>query len=76
MTYRLTLRPIGNSRGAIFPKDLLAKLRADEKTAELFVTETPDGLLIRNYDPTFVYQMSVAEQIMAEDRDVLKKLAE
>ena len=72
---QLTMTQIGNSVGAIFPKELLAKLRID-KGDTLYVTETPDGITLRPYDDEFAKVMDVAEKVMREDRDVLKKLAE
>jgi putative addiction module antidote len=72
---QLTMTQIGNSVGAIFPKELLAKLRID-KGDTLYVTETPDGITLRPYDDEFAKVMDVAEKVMREHRDVLKKLAE
>lgn len=66
---------IGNSAGIILSKEILAKLRV-EKGDTLYVTETPDGIELRAYDPTFATQMDAAERLMREDRDILKKLAE
>jgi hypothetical protein len=42
----------------------------------LAVTETPDGIELRAYDEEFAEQMAIAERVMREDRDVLRKLAE
>ena len=75
MTHKLKLTQIGNSVGVILPKELLAKLRAD-KGDTLTVTETPDGLEMTVYDEEFATQMDLAEQIMRDDRDVLRKLAQ
>ena len=66
---------IGNSGGAIFPKELLEKLRVS-KGDTLTVSETPNGLELSPYDPDFAEAMNLAETIMREDRDVLKKLAQ
>ena len=35
-----------------------------------------DGIRLTSYDPVFAAQMEVAEQIMREDRDLLRRLAE
>ncbi|MGY0558341.1 AbrB/MazE/SpoVT family DNA-binding domain-containing protein [Lysobacter sp. A421] len=72
---KLKITTIGNSAGIILPKELLARLRL-EKGDELFVLETPDGVKLTVYDPTLAAQMEVAERIMREDRDVLRKLAQ
>jgi putative addiction module antidote len=71
----LKLTTIGNSVGVVLSKELLAKLRS-EKGDLLYVTETPNGIELSPYDPEFALQMELAEEIMREDRDVLKKLAE
>ena len=72
---RLKVITVGNSVGIVLSKDLLAKLRVD-KGDLLCVVETPSGIELTPYDPEFARQMDAAEEIMREDRDVLKKLAE
>ena len=72
---KLKITSIGNSAGVILPKELLARLRL-EKGDELLAIETPDGLRLTSYDPALAEQMAVAEQIMREDRQVLRKLAQ
>ncbi len=66
---------IGNSSGIILPVEILEKLRVS-KGDTLTVTETPGGIELRTYDEEFARQMEIAERIMRDDRDVLKKLAE
>ncbi|NET71412.1 MAG: AbrB/MazE/SpoVT family DNA-binding domain-containing protein [Sphaerospermopsis sp. SIO1G2] len=66
---------VGNSTGIVLSKELLAKLRVD-KGDTLYAVETPNGIELTAYDPNFAAQMELAEEIMREDRDVLKKLAE
>jgi putative addiction module antidote len=75
MTAKLKITTVGNSVGIVLPKDILARLRVD-KGDMLSVTETPDGIELRPYDEEFAQQMEIAEQVMREDRDVLRKLAE
>jgi putative addiction module antidote len=70
----LTIRKIGNSEGVILPKEILARLHVSEGDS-LYVTETPDGVALRTYDPAFEKQMEMAERVMREDRDVLRELA-
>ena len=72
---KLKITTIGNSAGIILPKELLARLRL-EKGDELFALETPDGIQLTTYDPTLAEQMDVAERIMRQDRNVLRKLAQ
>ena len=66
---------VGNSVGIVLPKELLERLRIN-KGDTLFVTETPQGLELTPFDAEFAEQMEVAERVMRDDRDVLRKLAE
>jgi len=71
----LKVTTIGSSAGVILPKEALARLRV-RKGDSLYLTEAPDGSYrLTPYDPTFERQMSLAEEIMHEDRDVLRALA-
>jgi putative addiction module antidote len=72
---KLKVTAIGNSAGVILPRELLARLRVD-KGDELYAIEIPDGIRLSAYDPTLAAQMDVAEQVMREDRAVLRKLAQ
>ena len=71
----LKVTTVGNSTGVVLPKEILQRLRV-ERGDTLYVLETPNGIELTPYDPQFAAQMDVAEQVMREDRDVLKKLAE
>jgi len=71
---KLKITTVGNSAGVVLPKELLARLHL-AKGDTLYVTELPDGIKLAPYDPEFERQMEVAERIMREDRDVLRKLA-
>lgn len=66
---------VGNSVGVILPKELAERLRVT-KGDTLYATQTPDGIQLTPYDPDFARQMELAEQVMREDRDALRKLAE
>jgi len=70
----LKLTTVGNSVGLILSKELLAKLRCG-KGDLLYVVETPNGIELTPYDPEFARQLDMAEDLMREDRDVLKTLA-
>lgn len=72
--HTLKLTQIGNSVGAIFPKELLAQMRL-EKGDEFYVTETPDGLRITPHNPEFEEQMRIGREIMKDRRAVLRELA-
>ena len=71
----LKVTTVGNSAGIVLSKEILAKLRV-EKGDTLYAVETPNGIELTPYNPEFAAQMDVAEEIMREDRNVLKKLAE
>ena len=75
MAMTLKLTTIGNSTGVILPKELLEKLRV-QKGDLLHVLEVPDGIKLTALDSTFAGQMDVAEKVMREDRDILRKLAQ
>jgi putative addiction module antidote len=75
MVTSLKITTIGNSAGVILPKELLEKLRVT-KGDTVTVTETADGFAVHPFDPDFATAMELAEEIMREDRDVLRKLAQ
>jgi putative addiction module antidote len=70
----LKIISVGNSAGVLLPKELLTKLRAD-KGDVLHVIETENGIELTPYGPEFDTQMAVAEDIMHENRDLLRRLA-
>lgn len=70
----LKITTIGNSAGVVLPKEVLEKLRVS-KGDRLYLVEEPDGYRLTPYDEEFVTQMEAAEDLMREDRDVLKVLA-
>lgn len=74
MNAPLKITKIGNSAGIVLPKELLARLRVGVGDT-LYVTEAPDGIRITAADPDFSDKMAIAERIMREDRDILRKLA-
>ncbi len=75
MVNKLKITTVGNSVGVVLPREILERLRVG-KGDSLFVTETPDGVELRAFDDEFAEQMAIAERVMREDRDVLRKLAE
>lgn len=75
MSTNLKITSIGNSAGVILPKEILEKLRV-AKGDTISVTETPDGLLLTPFDEKVAHQMEVAERIMRENRNMLRKLAQ
>lgn len=75
MSNKLKITTIGNSTGIVLPKEILQKLRV-EKGDSLFAVETSNGIELTPYDPEFAAQIEIAERVMREDRDALRKLAE
>ena len=66
---------VGSSSGIILTKAVMAQLRV-KKGDTLFLTEAPDGACrITPYNPDFARQMKLAEEIMHDDREVLRALA-
>jgi putative addiction module antidote len=72
--HALKLTQIGNSIGVILPKEVLARLKL-EKGDLLHVTETPDGLALTPYDPSFDEQLEIGREFMREYRDTFRALA-
>lgn len=74
MNMSLKIIRVGNSAGVLLPKEMLAKLRV-ELGDSLHFGETPDGFRLTPSDPAFEAKMAAAEEIMREDRDILRVLA-
>lgn len=70
----LKVTQIGNSLGVILPKDLLTRLKV-EKGDALYITDTPTGVALTPYDPTFEEQLEMGREFMREYRDTLRILA-
>ena len=70
----LKVTTVGNSVGVILPKEIRERLRV-QKGDSLYVIETRQGIELTPYNPELAAQMEVAERVMREDRDVLRKLA-
>jgi putative addiction module antidote len=74
MNRALKITKIGNSAGIVLPKEVLARLRVGPGD-QLYLSEAPDGVRLTATDPDFTAKMDAAEQIMREDRDILRELA-
>ena len=75
MIVELKLRQLGNSVGAVIPKEALARLNAKQGDT-LYLTETPEGAFrLTASDPEFAETMAVAEQGMSQYRNALRELA-
>jgi putative addiction module antidote len=75
MAITVKVTSVGNSTGIVLPKEILERLRIS-KGDLLTVTETPDGVQLTTYDEKITRQMDVAERIMRENRNMLRKLAQ
>jgi len=71
---KLKITTVGASAGVILNKEVMARLRV-KKGDSLFLTEAPGGYRLTPYDPEFERQMNLAEEIMHDDRDILKALS-
>jgi putative addiction module antidote len=70
----LKLIRVGNSVGAVFPKEALLRLHVDSGDM-VYLTESPDGYRLTSCDPEFAAQFQAAERIMKRRRAVLRELA-
>ncbi|OYW51922.1 MAG: transcriptional regulator [Rhizobiales bacterium 17-65-6] len=70
----LKLGRIGNSVGAVFPKEALARMNVDQGDV-LYLTEAPGGYRLTPYEPQFEAQMEAARRIMKTRRNALRELA-
>jgi putative addiction module antidote len=66
---------VGASAGLILTKEAMARLKV-QKGDTIYLTEAPDGgYRLTPHNPDFQRQMACAEQIMHDDRDILRALA-
>jgi len=65
---------VGASAGFILPKEAMARLKL-KKGDLVYLTEAPGGYRLTPYDPDFERQMTLAEEIMHDDREILRALA-
>ena len=71
---KLKITTVGTSAGVILNKEVMAKLRV-KKGDLLYLTEAPGGYRLTPYNPEFERQMGLADQIMHQDRDILRALS-
>jgi len=71
----LKVTTVGDSVGIILPREILERLRV-QKGDSLYAVETKQGIELTPYDPELAAQLDIAEKVMREDRDVLRKLAD
>ena len=66
---------VGSSSGIILNREVMTRLGV-QKGDVLYLTEAPDGgYRITPYNPEFERQMKIAEEIMHDDREILRALA-
>jgi putative addiction module antidote len=66
---------VGSSAGFILTKEAMATLKI-KKGDTVFLTEAPGGgFRLTPYDPDFERQMMLAQEIMHDDREILRALA-
>jgi len=71
----LKVTTVGASAGVILTKEVLAHLKV-QKGDTLYLTESADGgYRLTPYDPDFARQMALADEIMHDDREILRALA-
>ena len=70
----LKITTVGNSTGVVLPKEALARLHV-AKGDTVYLVETKDGYRITPYNDEVVRQITLAEKVAREDRDVLRALA-
>jgi len=73
--HQLTIRRVGNSLGATFPKEVLDKLKVSQGDT-LFVVETPNGIELTPYDPEFEQAMAMYNEGSKQYRNALRELAQ
>ncbi len=75
MSQELKVIAVGNSSGVILTVQCLEKLRV-KKGDKLYWVETPNGIEITPYRPDFAEQMELGEEILRENRGLLRRLAQ
>lgn len=74
MASHVTLRKIGGSIGATFPKEVTDALNVGPGD-RLTVVRTEHGILLTPFDPTFEAGMRAFEEVNTEYRNALRDVA-
>lgn len=74
MIQTIKLKKIGGSVGVILPKELLQRQHL-EANDEVFVTETPDGILLSASDPTTKAALEAYAEGAKLNREAMAALA-
>jgi putative addiction module antidote len=67
--------PFGNSMGIVLPPQILQKLNVVSGD-QLCLIETANGVELKRVDPELAEQLRAADQVMREDDEALRRLAE
>ncbi|HET9101446.1 MAG TPA: AbrB/MazE/SpoVT family DNA-binding domain-containing protein [Acidobacteriaceae bacterium] len=66
---------VGSSAGFILSKEAMSRLKV-KKGDIVYLTEAPEGgYRLTPYNPDFERQMKLAQDIMHDDREILRALA-
>ncbi len=71
----LKITKIGNSSGVILPREIMDKLNVIQGD-QLSLTITDGEIRLSPYDENKKLQLDLAREIMRENRNMLRKLAE
>ena len=74
MSETLKIRKVGNSLGLILSQSILKSLNLEEGD-ELFLVQTPEGLMLTPFDPDFAEAISDARNFMKSHRNAFNELA-
>jgi len=73
LTFKVTT--VGASAGLILTEEAMAHLKV-QKGDVIYLTEAPGGgYRLTPYNPNFERQMTLAEEVMHDDREILNALA-
>jgi putative addiction module antidote len=70
----LKLTSFGTSTGAVFPEEMLARLKVGNGDS-LYAIETAEGYLLTPYDPGIEKQLEAGQEFMKEYSETFRALA-
>jgi len=71
----LKIRKVGNSLGLVLPREAVSRLNVRDGDI-IYLTDAKDGgFRLTPLNEQFAAQIAIAEDVMREDRDVLRALA-
>ena len=73
--HKLEIIRMGESAGVILPEDVMARLGASKGDTLCLTQAAGGGYRVTLWSAEFERQMRVAEEIMEEDREVLRGMA-